>query len=134
MEAVTYISLGLMKSSCLKIMAKRKSMLRSKKQRIASAPCPGSPCEQRKTVQAKSWPVMVVSTVEQASVSMRNPVRPNVIARKFPEDNCGNKMFENQKQLPNPQKSRALYSVAYTSKGEGGLHLVVEHSENCQGL
>lgn len=43
-------------------------------------------------------------------------------------------MFEIQKQLPNAQKSRTLYSVKYTSKGEGELHLVAEHDENCQGL
>lgn len=63
---------------------------------------------------------MVMSTVEQASVSVQKPLLDlNIIARKFPEDSCGNKMFEIQKQLPNPQKSRNLYSVKYTSDGEG---------------
>lgn len=79
--------------------------------------------------------MIVMSTVEQASVSVQKPLLDlNIIPRKFPEDNCGNKMFEIQKQLPNPQKSRTLYSVSTLQRGRGRDTSVVEHGENCQGL
>lgn len=78
--------------------------------------------------------MIVTSTVEQASVSVQKPLLDlNIITRKFPEDNCGNKMFEIQKQLPNPQKSRT-YSVSTLQRGRRRDTSVAEHGENRQGL